>query len=434
MSIGVTTALLFIVFGVLLFLGVPISVSIIVSSIVTVMSTLSWDQITFITMQKMNSGVESFSLLAIPLFILAGNIMNNGGIAKRLIAFAQLFVGRIPGNLAQANILGNMLFGALSGSSVAAASAMGGCISPSEKEQGYDPAFSEAANIASAPTGLLIPPTSAFIVYSTVAGGVSISTLFMAGYVPGILMGIGCMAVAFVMARRAGMKATGRDKSKSIGKIVWDAIPSLLLILIVIGGIVSGIFTATEGAGVAVLYCLILSVIYRNLTLKGFVKILLDSAKTSGIILFLISASSAMSFVMAYAGIPSAISNALMAISDNKYVIFLLMNIILMVVGMFMDITPAILIFTPIFLPIAQSLGMSDIQFGVMLIFNMCLGNITPPVGSVLFVGCGIGGVSIEKVTPKLIPYFAVLFALLLLVTYVPALSLGIPSLMGLIK
>ena len=434
MSIGVTTALLFIVFGVLLFLGVPISVSIIVSSIVTVMSTFSWDQITFITMQKMNSGVESFSLLAIPLFILAGNIMNNGGIAKRLIAFAQLFVGRIPGNLAQANILGNMLFGALSGSSVAAASAMGGCISPSEKEQGYDPAFSAAANIASAPTGLLIPPTSAFIVYSTVAGGVSISTLFMAGYVPGILMGIGCMAVAFVMARRAGMKATGRDKSKSIGKIVWDAIPSLLLILIVIGGIVSGIFTATEGAGVAVLYCLILSVIYRNLTLKGFVKILLDSAKTSGIILFLISASSAMSFVMAYAGIPSAISNALMAISDNKYVIFLLMNIILMVVGMFMDITPAILIFTPIFLPIAQSLGMSDIQFGVMLIFNMCLGNITPPVGSVLFVGCGIGGVSIEKVTPKLIPYFAVLFALLLLVTYVPALSLGIPSLMGLIK
>lgn len=434
MSIGVTTALLFIVFGVLLFLGVPISVSIIVSSIVTVMSTLSWDQITFITMQKMNSGVESFSLLAIPLFILAGNIMNNGGIAKRLIAFAQLFVGRIPGNLAQANILGNMLFGALSGSSVAAASAMGGCISPSEKEQGYDPAFSAAANIASAPTGLLIPPTSAFIVYSTVAGGVSISTLFMAGYVPGILMGIGCMAVAFVMARRAGMKATGRDKSKSIGKIVWDAIPSLLLILIVIGGIVSGIFTATEGAGVAVLYCLILSAIYKNLTLKGFVKILLDSAKTSGIILFLISASSAMSFVMAYAGIPAAISNALMAVSDNKYVIFLLMNIILMVVGMFMDITPAILIFTPIFLPIAQSLGMSDIQFGVMLIFNMCLGNITPPVGSVLFVGCGIGDVSIEKVTPKLIPYFAVLFALLLLVTYVPALSLGIPSLMGLMK
>ncbi len=434
MSIGVTTALLFIVFGILLFLGVPISVSIIGSSIVTAMSTLSWDQITFITMQKMNSGVESFSLLAIPLFILAGNIMNNGGIARRLIAFAQLFVGKIPGNLAQANILGNMLFGALSGSSVAAASAMGGCISPTEKEQGYDPAFSAAANIASAPTGLLIPPTSAFIVYSTVAGGVSISTLFMAGYVPGILMGLGCMAVAFVMAKKAGMKATGRDKSKSIGRIICDAIPSLLLIVIVIGGIVSGIFTATEGAGIAVLYCLILSIIYKSITFKSFMQILLNSAKTSGIILFLISASSAMSFVMAYAGIPTAISSTLIGISDNKYVIFLLMNIILLIVGMFMDITPAILIFTPIFLPIAQSLGMSDIQFGVMLIFNMCLGNMTPPVGSVLFVGCGIGEVSIEKVTPKLIPYFVVLIALLLLVTYVPALSLGIPSMMGLIK
>lgn len=406
MNIVLTTIILFVVFGVLLFMGVPISVSIIVSSIVTAMSTLSWDQITFITMQKMNSGIESFSLLAVPLFILAGNIMNNGGIAKRLVNFAQLFVGKLPGNLAQANILGNMLFGALSGSSVAAASAMGGCISPIEKEQEYDPAYSAAANIASAPTGLLIPPTSAFIVYSTVAGGVSISTLFMAGYVPGILMGLGCMVVAFIYAKKMGIKATGRDKSISVAKTIWDAIPSLLLIIIVIGGIVSGIFTATEGAGIAVLYCLIL---------------------------FLISASSAMSFVMAYSGIPAAISSALLSVSTNKYVIFILMNVILLIIGMFMDITPAILIFTPIFLPIAQSFGMSDIQFGVMLIFNMCLGNITPPVGSVLFVGCGIGHVSIEEVTPKLIPYFLVLIVMLLLVTFVPGLSLGVPSLMGLV-
>ena len=316
MSITMTTVILFAVFGVLLFLGVPISISIVASSIVTAMSTLSWDQITFITMQKMNSGVESFSLLAVPLFILAGNIMNNGGIAKRLVNFAQLFVGKIPGSMAQANILGNMLFGALSGSSVAAASAMGGCISPIEEENGYDPAYSAAANIASAPTGLLIPPTSAFIVYSTVAGGVSISTLFMAGYIPGI---------------------------------------------------------------------------------------------------------------------PAAISNGLMSLTENKYIIFLLMNIILLVIGMFMDITPAILIFTPIFLPIATSFGMTEIQFGVMLIFNMCLGNITPPVGSVLFVGCGIGHVSIEQVTSKLIPYFVALVAALLAVTYIPALSLGLPSLMGLI-
>ena len=224
MSITMTTVILFAVFGVLLFLGVPISISIVASSIVTAMSTLSWDQITFITMQKMNSGVESVSLLAVPLFILAGNIMNNGGIAKRLVNFAQLFVGKIPGSMAQANILGNMLFGALSGSSVAAASAMGGCISPIEEENGYDPAYSAAANIASAPTGLLIPPTSAFIVYSTVAGGVSISTLFMAGYIPGILMGLCCMVVAFIGAKKAGMKATGIDHSQSIAKTVWDAV------------------------------------------------------------------------------------------------------------------------------------------------------------------------------------------------------------------
>ncbi|RKJ01611.1 TRAP transporter large permease [bacterium D16-54] len=433
MSIGMTTLVLFAVFAVLLFIGCPISVSIVISSIVTAISSLSWDQITFITMQKMNSGVESFSLLAIPLFILAGNIMNNGGIARRLVNFAKLFVGWIPGSLAQANVVGNMLFGALSGSSVAAASAMGGCIYPIQKDEGYDPAFATAVNIASAPTGLLIPPTSAFIVYSTVAGGVSISTLFMAGYVPGILMGLGSMIVAFFYAKKHSYPTTGIPAAGEFVKVTLEAFPSLLLIVIVIGGIVGGIFTATEGAGICVLYCLILSLCYKSLTVKSFMKILVSSACTSGIILFLISASSAMSFVMAYSGIPAAISAGIMSISTNKYVVFLLMNVILMVVGMFMDITPAILIFTPIFLPIAQSLGMSEIQFGVMLIFNMCLGNITPPVGSVLFVGCGISKLRIEDVTKMMLPYFVVLFLLLLAVTYVPVLSLGIPGLMGLL-
>lgn len=433
MNIALTTVILFAVFGILLFLGCPISVSIVISSIVTAMSSLSWDQITFITMQKMNSGVESFSLLAIPLFILAGNIMNNGGIARRLVNFAKLFVGWIPGSLAQANIVGNMLFGALSGSSVAAASAMGGCIYPIQKEEGYDPAFATAANIASAPTGLLIPPTSAFIVYSTVAGGVSISTLFMAGVIPGVLMGLGSMIVAFVYAKKRKYPTTGTPSASEFVKVSLEAIPSLLLIIIVIGGIVGGIFTATEGAGICVLYCLILSICYKSLTVKSFIKILVNSACTSGIILFLISASSAMSFVMAYSGIPAAISSGIMSISTNKVVIFLLMNVILLVIGMFMDITPAILIFTLIFLPIAQSLGMTEIQFGVMLIFNMCMGNITPPVGSVLFVGCGISKIRIEDVTKTLLPYFGVLFVLLLAVTFIPALSMGLPGLMGMV-
>ena len=432
MSIALTTVILFAVFFFLLALSVPISVSIVISSVITALSTLSWDQVSFIVMQKMNSGVESFSLLAVPLFILAGNIMNNGGIARRMINFAKLFCGFIPGSLAQANVLGNMLFGSLAGSAVAAASAMGGSIAPIQKEEKYNMAFATAVNIASAPTGLLIPPTSAFIVYSTVVGGVSISALFMAGYIPGILMGLGVMVVAFLYARAHKYPTTGVVPLKTALKITLDALPSFLLIIIVIGGIVGGIFTATEGAAVCVVYCLFLSIIYRAINMQVFMKILVDSACTSGIILFLISSSSAMSWVMAYSGIPDAIANGLLSISENKYVLLFLINLILLIVGMFMDITPAILIFTPIFLPICVSLGMDPVHFGVVLIFNMCIGSMTPPVGSVLFVGCGITKMSLEKVSVMLLPYFLVLIAILLILTYVPAISLVIPEAMGL--
>lgn len=432
MSIALTTVILFAVFFFLLALSVPISVSIVISSVITALSTLSWDQVSFIVVQKMNSGVESFSLLAVPLFILAGNIMNNGGIARRMINFAKLFCGFVPGSLAQANVLGNMLFGALAGSAVAAASAMGGSISPIQKEEKYNMAFATAVNIASAPTGLLIPPTSAFIVYSTVVGGVSISALFMAGYIPGILMGLGVMVVAFLYARAHKYPTTGVVPLKTALKITLDALPSFLLIIIVIGGIVGGIFTATEGAAVCVVYCLFLSIIYRAINMQVFMKILVDSACTSGIILFLISSSSAMSWVMAYSGIPDAIANGLLSISENKYVLLFLINLILLIVGMFMDITPAILIFTPIFLPICVSLGMDPVHFGVVLIFNMCIGSMTPPVGSVLFVGCGITKMSLEKVSVMLLPYFLVLIAILLVLTYVPAISLVIPEAMGL--
>ena len=433
MNIAITALVLFGVFAVLLVLGCPISVSIAISSIATTLVNLPWDQTSLIVMQKMNSGVESFSLLAVPLFILAGNIMNNGGIARRLIRFAQLLSGRIPGSLAHTNVLANMFFGALSGSAVAAASAIGGIMAPMEEEEGYDPAFSTCVNIASAPTGLLIPPTSAFIVYSTVAGGVSVSALFMAGYIPGILMGLSTMAIAYCYAKKHNYPICPKVSASEAIRITLDAIPSLLLIVIVIGGIVGGIFTATEGAGICVLYCLILSLFYRSLTWKSFMKILLNSAATSGIILFLISASSAMSWVMAYTGIPAAISNAIMSLSTNKYVILLLMNLVLLVVGMFLDITPACLIFTPIFLPIVQSLGMDLVQFGVVLTFNMCMGTMTPPVGSVLFVSCGISKVPIERVVKPLLPYVGALLIVLLLVTYVPAVSLALPRLMGLI-
>ncbi|GAA0356819.1 TRAP transporter large permease subunit [Alkalibacterium iburiense] len=433
MDITGTTILLFVVFFILLGLSVPISISILISSFVTALATLPFEQVVFIIMQKMNSGIESFNLLAVPLFILAGNIMNNGGIARRLVNFAQAFVGRIPGSLAHANILGNMFFGALSGSAVAASAAIGGTLYPIQEEEEYDPAFATSVNIASAPTGLLIPPTTAFIVYSTVAGGVSISALFMAGYIPGILMGLSTMIIAYLYAKKNNYSVSEKTSVKEKVKATLDALPSLLLIVIVIGGIVGGVFTATEGAGIAVLYCFILSLIYRSLTMKSMVKILIDSARTSGIILFLISASSAMSWVMAYSGIPNAISQAMLSITSSANVIFFLMIVILLVVGTFMDITPALLIFTPIFLPIAESFGMHPVHFGVVLVMAMCIGTMTPPVGSVLFVSCGISNLSIESVFKRLIPYLAAVTVILLFVTYIPALSLTIPQWLNLL-
>lgn len=434
MSVAAASLVLFGVFILLLVLGMPISVGIVFSAIVTAAFFLDWDQVTFIVMQKMNGGVNSFSLIAVPLFIFAGNIMNNGGIARRLISLAELMAGRIPGSLAQTNVLGNMLFGSLSGSAVAAAAAIGGTLHKMQKEEGYDPAFATSVNIASAPTGLLIPPTAAFIVYSAIAGGVSISALFIAGYVPGILMGLITMVLAFLYARKHNYPVS-QKVARGVGlKTTLDAIPSLMLIVVVVGGIVGGMFTATEGAGVAVLYCLLLSLAYRSMSWQDFKQVLQRTASTSGIILLLISASSAMSWVMAYTTIPGAISDAMLSVSDNKFVIFLMMNIVLLIVGVFMDITPAILIFTPIFLPIATELGMHPVHFGVMLVLNMCIGTMTPPVGSVLFVATGISGVTIESVTVRLVPYFIAFFVLLLAVTYLPVLSTGIPTLMGLME
>lgn len=432
MSIATVSIILFAVFFALLFFGVPISISILVSSLAATLTVLPWDQATFITMQKMNSGVDSFSLLAIPLFVLAGNIMNNGGIASRLINFARLLVGRIPGSLAHTNVVGNMLFGALSGSAVAAAAAIGGTMYKEQRKAGYDPGFAASANIASAPAGLLIPPTSAFIVFSTIAGGVSISQLFMAGVVPGILMGLGAMVVILIYAKRNNMKGDAGVALSEAGRITLQAIPSLLMIVIVIGGIVEGIFTATEGAGISVLYSAALSLIYRSLSWADMKDILRKTTATSGMVLFLIAASSAMSWVMAFSGIPAAISEAILGVTENKVLIMLLMLVVLVVVGTFMDITPAILIFTPIFLPMMTDLGVDVVHFGVILVFAMCIGTMTPPVGSVLFVTSGITGVSIEKIFPKLIPFFVALLVLLVVVTFVPQLSLGLPEMMGL--
>ncbi|MDE7312729.1 MAG: TRAP transporter large permease [Eubacterium sp.] len=424
--------IILVVLVVLLVAGVPIAVALGISSVCAILPIMDTGVAVLTGAQRIFSGISVFSLLAIPFFILAGNLMNKGGIAVRLINLAKVVTGRTPGALAQTNVLANMLFGAISGSGTAAASAMGSIIGPIEKEEGYDPNFSAAANVATAPTGLLIPPSNVMITFSLVSGGTSVAALFMAGYIPGILWGLACMIVIFCIAKKRGYRSSTTFTAKEKWNIFLQALPCLLLIIIVIGGIIKGIFTATEGSVVAVVYSLLLSLFgYKSIKVKDLPQILKDSAEMTGIIIFLIGVSSIMSWVMAFTNIPALVSSGLLSISNNRYVILLMINVILLVVGTFMDMTPACLIFTPIFLPVCQELGMNTVHFGIMMIFNLCIGTITPPVGTTLFVGVKVGGVKIETVIRQLLIYFAAIFAVLLLVTYVPQISLWLPSLMG---
>ena len=431
-----TTALImFAVLIVTLLLGFPIAISIGLSSILAILPSLVFENTLVTGAQRIFSGISSFTLIAIPFFVLAGNIMNQGGIAKKLVAFAQSLTGKIPGSLMQTNVLANMMFGAISGSATAACAAMGGILLPMEEEQGYDKKLGTAVNIASAPTGLLIPPTNAFIVYSLVSGGTSVAALFMAGYLPGILWGLGCMLLTFYLCKKRGMKSTSNFNLKVVLVTFIDALPALALIIIVIGGIIKGIFTPTEGSIVAVVYTLILSMIfYRTINIKQLITIFAESAKITGIIVFLIGVSTIMSWVMAFTGVPQAISSLILGLTENKILILLLMNLLLLFIGTFMDVTPAILILTPIFLPIVQSFGMSPVHFGVVLIFNLCIGNITPPVGNTLFIGVRVGNLRIEDVIGELLKYYAVIILVLMLVTYMPAISMYLPALGGFIK
>ena len=429
------TLFLFISFFIMLLAGVPISAAIGIASVVAACASgvTTLDGFAFTAAQKCFSGLDSFSLLALPYFSLGGNLMNKGGIAKRLVRLARLLVGKLPGYLAATNVLANMFFGAVSGSSVAATSAMGSILSPLELDEGYDPNYSAAVNICSAPTGILIPPSGPLILYSITAGGVSIAALFMGGYFTGIVLGLCVAIVAIVLAVKLGYKQSTVKEEDGALKILIDAIPSLLAVVIVMGGILGGIFTATEAGVVMCVYCLVLAIIYRELDFKTFYNLLADTMKSSATILFLIAASSIMAYVMARTGIPKAISDAIMGISDNRYVILLVMNIFLLVMGMFLDLTPAVLIFTPIFLPIATKIGMSPVHFGLMLILNMGIGSVTPPVGSCLFVGCGIANVKIEGVTKYIIPIFISMVVALFLVTFIPQIPLSVPYWSGLI-
>ncbi|CAD5259761.1 MULTISPECIES: TRAP transporter large permease [unclassified Imperialibacter] len=425
-------AILVLTFVVLLGIGVPVAYSIGLSSLVTILITMD-PVIAFTTLaQRMATGIDSFSLLAIPFFVLAGQLMNKGGIASRLIDLARAMVGPLPGGLAFINILACMLFGAISGSSVAAASAIGGFMVPRMEKEGYDKAFGAAVNLTSASTGLVIPPSNILIVFSLASGGVSIAALFLAGYIPGLLIGVALMIVAGVVALKKGYKSNETTGVKIFFKSFFGALPSLLLLVIVIGGIIAGIFTATEASAIAVLYTLILSmVVYKEVKYKDLPRILLDTTLTTTIVLMLVATSMGMSWVLSYENIPQGVSDFLLNVSDNPVVILLIINLLLLAVGTFMDMTPAVLIFTPIFLPVVVQMGMNPIHFGIVMVMNLCIGLCTPPVGSLLFVGCSVAGLSIQKVLKPLLPLFLAMIAVLLLVTYVPALSLWLPELFG---
>ncbi|EEJ9032009.1 TRAP transporter large permease [Salmonella enterica subsp. enterica serovar Oslo] len=420
------------VFVVLLAMGAPIGICIVIASFSTMMLVLPFDISMFATAQKMFSSLDSFALLAVPFFVLSGVIMNSGGIAARLVNFAKLFTGKLPGSLSYTNIVGNMMFGAISGSAIAASTSIGGVMVPMSAREGYDRGFAAAVNIASAPTGMLIPPTTAFILYALASGGTSIAALFAGGLVAGVLWGVGCMLVTLVVAKRRNYRVFFTVQKGMALKVAIEAIPSLLLIVIIVGGIVQGIFTAIEASAIAVVYTLLLTMVfYRTLKIKDLPSILQQTVVMTGVIMFLLATSSAMSFSMSITNIPAALSNMILGISANKLVILLVITVFLLIIGAFMDIGPAILIFTPILLLIMTKLGVDPVHFGIIMIYNLAIGTITPPVGSGLYVGASVGKVKVEDVIKPLIPFYGAIIGVLLLITYIPEMTLFLPRLLG---
>ena len=426
---------LVLVFVALLLSNVPIGVAIGTASLAAVFANGGMASSEMIVADRMVNGVSSFSLLAIPFFVLSGILMGRGGMARRLIDFANALVGRYPGGLSYVNTLTCMMFGSISGSATAAVSSVGGFMLPEMTRNGYDRDFSVAVTTAAATTGLIIPPSNIMIVYAVACGSVSIAAIFIAGVIPGIVMGLCIMTVCLIHAIRKGDKGGAKCSRRQVWTAFRRAFLSLFLMVVIIGGILGGIFTATEAAAVAVAYALILAMaVYREVQWRDLPDILRQTGLTTAVVMLLIAVSSSMSWIMTIANIPQTISSALVAVSENRFVLLLIINLLLLAVGTFMDMTPAVLIFTPIFLPVARQLGMSDIQFGIMMIANLCIGLCTPPVGSCLFLGCGIGKTSIANVTKPMIPFFIAMIVAVLLITFIPALSMWLPGIAGLLK
>jgi len=428
--LGATFLILVVSFVLLIVIDVPVAFALGLSAFIAAVSLPKLPP-SYIVAQHMTSGIDSFTLLAIPFFILAGNLMGRGGIARRLIDFANALVGALPGGLAYVNTLTCMMFGAISGSATAAVSSIGGFMIPEMNEKGYGGEFNTALTTSAATTGLMIPPSNIMIVYAVVAQNVSIAALFIAGILPGIVVGLCIMAVAALVSLRFGFGQSA-DKRGPIIRSGLAAVPALLLIVIVLGGILGGVFSATEAAAVAVAYAFLLSVlVYREVPMKDIPEILLESGKTTAIVMLLIAASQAMSWLLAYQRIPEEISSGLLTLSSNKFVLLLLINLILLAVGTVMDMTPAVLIFTPLFLPVAIKLGLSPVHFGIILIANLCIGLCTPPVGTCLFVGCTVGKTTIGQTSRAMLPFYAAMVFSLLLITYIPGITMLIPHLLG---
>jgi tripartite ATP-independent transporter DctM subunit len=428
------TSILILVFTFLGFLaiGLPVAWGLGLASFCTMLITVPLLPAATTIAQRMATGLDSFSLLAIPFFVLAGEIMNRGGIARRLIELAKAMTGRLPGSLLYVNVIAAMLFGAIAGSAAAAVSAIGGILGKPMEEEGYPKGLSAAVNITASTNGLIIPPSNILIVYSLASGGVSIAALFVAGYLPGLLVSFLLILTAGFFIKKHQLPAGSPSSWRLLINKTWRAFPSLMLLFIVIGGIVGGVFTATEASAIAVVYTLILAFIYGELKTGELSQVLLKASSTTAVVMLLVATSMSMSWVMSSEDIPQSISQALLGLSENKYVVLILINLLLLGVGIFMDITPAVLIFTPIFLPVVTSLGIHPVHFGTIMILNLCIGLCTPPVGSVLFLGVQVADLSIQKVVQPLLPFFVAMIVALVLVTLIPGLSLWLPFAFGL--
>lgn len=424
------STILIVSFLVLLLLRLPITFSLILSSVLTA-NYLNIPLLTIV--QRMVSGVNSFSLLAIPFFILAGEMMSRGGISKRLIEFSNALIGRYRGGLAQVNILASMFFGGISGSAVADVSSIGTMMIPMMHAKGYDRDFSVAVTVTSSCQGVIIPPSHNMIIFALAAGGgVSVGKLFLGGLLPGVMLGVGLMIVTYIIARKRNYPKERKYTFKETLKVSIDAILGLLTMIIIIGGVVSGVFTATESAAVAVVYAFIVTFfVYREIPLSDIKEILLSSLRTLAIVMSLIAAASSFGYLLAFLRIPQSITTALISISDNRIVLLLLINVMLLLLGTIMDMAPLIIICTPILYPVVVgTLGMDPVQFGVVMILNLAIGLCTPPVGSALFVGSAIGKISIEEATKSMLPFYSIMIVVLLAITFIPSLTLAIPSLM----